>query len=302
MMISVIIVNYNTEELLESCLNSLFEQNRDVELEVIVVDNASSDGSVQMVSKKFPKVILVANKENEGFAGGNNIGLKKASGDYLLLLNSDTRFVENTLSRMIEYMPQNPKVGISSCQLVYEDGEIQPSGGFFPDLWRVFVWMFFLDDLPIVGQFVRSFHPHAPKFYTNDNWYKFPHFQDWVTGAFFLMRKEVASELGPLDENFFMYVEEMEYCYRARKLGWQVSYTPVTKIIHLGGKSGTQKGSLIGEYKGLKYFYAKHKSSVEMFLFRILLKTGAILRIFLFGIIKGSKEARETYVEAFRII
>lgn len=301
MKISVIIVSYNTEELLESCLSSLFKHTQNIQTELIVVDNASSDGSVKMVRKKFPKIILIENKENQGFAVGNNLGLQKASGDYLLLLNSDTRFVDNSILRMIEYMDQNPKVGISSCQLIYEDGEIQPSGGFFPNLWRVFAWMFFLDDLPIVNQFIRSFHPHAPKFYTKDDWYKSAHLQDWVTGAFFLMRREVVEQLGPLDENFFMYVEEMEYCYRARQLGWQVSYTPVTKIIHLGGRSGTQKGVLVGEYKGLKYFYAKHKSPVEMFFFSIFLKVGAILRILLFGIIKGSKEARETYVEAFRI-
>lgn len=302
MKISVIIVSYNTEKLLEDCLSSLFKHTQNVETEVVVVDNASSDGSVKMIKKKFPKVKLIESQENNGFAAGNNLGLKVANGDYLLLLNSDTRFVEDSLFKMVEYMDQNPKVGISSCQLIYEDNDIQPSGGFFPNLWRVFVWMFFLDDLPIISQFVRSFHPHSPKFYTNDNWYKFPHLQDWVTGAFFLMRKEVAKELGPLDENFFMYVEEMEYCYRARKLGWQVSYTPVTKIIHLGGRSSTQKKALVGEYKGLKYFYTKHKSPVDLFFFRIFLKAGAILRILLFGIMKGSKEARETYVEAFRII
>lgn len=301
MKISVIIVSYNTKKLLKECLDSLFEKNKDQNMEVIVVDNASTDGSQLMVKKNFPLVNFLENKENLGFATGNNIGLRRSKGEYALLLNSDTRFVENSIEKMIGFIEKNPKVGIASCQLIYENGEIQPSGGFFPSLWRVLIWMLFIDDLPFIGKYLKSFHPHPPAFYTQDNWYRREHFQDWVTGAFFLIRSKVIKDVGLLDENYFMYVEEMEYCYRAKKAGWEVIYNPITKIVHLGGQSGTSKNALLGEYRGLKYFFRKHKHAWEMIFLRIFLKLGAMFRILLFGIIKGNLEAKEIYVEAFRI-
>jgi GT2 family glycosyltransferase len=122
-----------------------------------------------------------------------------------------------------------------------------------------------------------------------------------VTGAYFLVRRKVIDDIGFLDEKFFMYVEELEYCFRAKKKGWQVFYTPASKIIHLGGQSGTSKGAILGEYQGLKYFFAKHKPVWQMIFLRLFLKIGALLRIFLFGIIKKDLEARKIYAEAFRI-
>ena len=270
-------------------------------MEVIVVDNASTDQSSEMVQKEFPKVVLIKNKKNLGFAAGNNVGIKKAKGEYILLLNSDTKLVEDSLTKMVSFMGKNPKIGISSCQLKGEDGEIQPSGGFFPSIFRVFALMFFLDDIPFLGSLIKSFHPHPPEFCTRDPWYKSAHFQDWVTGAFFLVRRKVIDETGLLDENFFMYVEEMDYCFRAKKKGWQVFYTPASKIIHLGGQSGTSKMAILSEYRGLEYFYKKHKPAWQTPFLRGFLKIGALLRIFLFGIIKGSPEARRIYAEALRI-
>lgn len=294
MKISVIIVSFNTQKLLKDCLNSIFKKTKGVEIQVIVVDNASSDGSQEMVRKNFPKVTLIENKKNLGFAAGNNIGIKKAKGEHILLLNSDTRLVEDSLTKMVGFMEKNPKIGISSCQLIGENGEIQASGGFFPNLFLVFAWMFFIDDLPFVGKLIRSFHPHAP-------WYKSKHFQDWVTGAFFLISRNVVDQIGFLDENFFMYVEEMEYCFRAKKKDWQVVFAPITKIIHLGGQSSGTRRAIISEYQGLKYFFAKHKKRWETIPLRIFLRIGAVLRIFLFGIIKQDKEALKIYAEAFSV-
>lgn len=300
MKISVVIVSYNTKKLLKDCLDSLYDKVQNVEFEIIVVDNASSDDSPQMVKKFFPKVILVESPNNLGFAAGNNLGLRKTKGEYILLLNSDTIMVENSLIKMVNFMEQNSKIGIASCKLVDIDGKVQPSGGFFPSLGRVFAWMLFLDDLPFVGSLIHPFHPHNPDFYTKDKWYDQLHFQDWVTGAFFLVRQKVFRDIGVLDENFFMYVEEMEFCYRAKKAGWGIAYTPETKVIHLGAQSGSNKGAVLGEYKGLRYFFAKHRSSIEMPFLRILLKVGAALRILLFGIMKRNWEIKTTYVEAFR--
>lgn len=299
MKISVIIVSFNTKRLLLDCLNSVLRKTKGLETEIIVVDNASDDGSIEAIEKI--KIKLIKNKDNLGFARANNQGIKESTGDYILLLNSDTKFLENSLKTMTDFMEEKRRVGIATCQLVGENGEVQPSGGFSPNLIRVAAWMFFLDDLPDVNKLIKSFHPHPPSFYTKDSWYQSFHYQDWVTGAFFLIRKKVIDQIGLLDENFFMYVEELEYCYRAKKAGWQIAYNPATKIIHFGGKSGTSRGAILGEYQGLRYFFAKHRPFWQGLVLRVFLKVGAILRIIVFGIIRNNKEAKDIYAQAYRI-
>lgn len=301
--LSVIIVNWNTREITKNCLQSLFEQTKDIDFEVWVVDNGSTDGSVEMVEKEFPQVKLIKNSDNLGFAKANNQALRQAQSKFILLLNSDTIILNNALAKMVAFMEKNSTVGISSCQLLNEDKTIQASGGYFPTLFRVFAWMFFLDDLPFLGRLVKPFHPHEPTFYTKDPTFKSQHFQDWVTGAFFLIRQEVVKEIGLLDENFFMYAEEMEYCFRAKQKGWRVIYTPRAQIVHLGRKSSVigSKGAILGEYKGLSYFYQKHRSPLARQILKLLLKAGAMLRILVFGIILGKEEAKTFYAEAFRL-
>ena len=293
MKISVIILSYNTKTLLKDCLSSLLAKTRSLEMEIIVVDNHSTDESTSMVRKYFPQVDLIVNSENYGFSKGNNVGLKKASGDYILLLNSDVIFTEDAIGKMLKAMDEDPKIGISSCQLVDTDCNIQPTGGFFPTIFRVFAWMFFLDDIPFLNRFFHSYHPQG-------FWYKKERLQDWVTGAFFLMRKQVVEEIGFLDENIFMYAEEMEYCYRAKNRGWLVKYSPITSIIHLGGKSGTPKGALLGEFKGVKYFFQKHRANWQYPLLIIFLKLGSLLGLILFAIIKPKSDLKGVYAEALR--
>ena len=291
--ISVIILSFNTKSLLKDCLSSLLAKNQNIKMEVIVVDNHSDDGSVQMVQKEFPQVTTIVNQENYGFSKGNNFGLKRASGDYVLLLNSDVVFVEDSIEKMVDLMDREEKVGISSCKLVGSDNKIQPTGGFFPTIFRVFAWMLFFDDIPILNRFFNSYHPHASSYGEERQ-------QDWVTGAFFLIRKQVIKDIGYLDENIFMYAEEMEYCYRAKKKGWLVKYTPMTKIVHLGGKSGTAKGALLGEFKGIKYFFKKHLPAWQYPLLVVLLKLGSLLRAVMFAIIKPKSDLKGVYAEAFR--
>ncbi len=255
-----------------------------------------------MVEKEFSQVRLIKSKKNLGFAGANNQGLKIAKGKYLLLLNSDTILKENSLKKMVVWMEKNKEVGISSCQLVYEDGSVQNNGGHFPSLLRVFNWLFFIDDLPLVRELIRSFHPHEPKTgWLSSGYFQKKHFQDWVMGAFFLIRKKVIDQIGFLDEKFFMYVEEVEWSYRAKQAGWQVAYLPITQVVHLARKSGSQAKARLGEYKGLIYFYQKHKPGWQRLILRILLKVGALLRLLIFGIIKNDSEMRKIYGQAFKI-
>jgi GT2 family glycosyltransferase len=307
--LSVIVVSYNTKKLLKQCLDSVFKHTQGINFEVIVVDNASQDRSREYLKSQNSKLKtttqnfkLILNNHNLGFAKANNQGIKLAKGKYILLLNSDTILKENSLKKMVDWMEVNLKVGIASCQLAYQDGSLQRTGGYFPSLLRVFNWMFFLDDLPLIKELVGSFHPHEPQTgWLSSRYFRKEHFQDWVTGAFFLVRKKVIDQIGILDEKFFMYVEEVEFCYRAKKTGWQVVYTPITKIIHLALKSGSQEGARLGEYRGLIYFYKKHKPGWQLPILKILLKAGALLRLLIFGIMRNDPEMRRIYAQAFKV-
>jgi GT2 family glycosyltransferase len=302
MVLSVIVVSYNTKKLLKQCLDSVFKYTKSINFEVVVIDNASHDGSPAMVEKSFPQVKLIKSKKNLGFAAANNRGIKKARGRYILLLNSDIILRENSIKKMIGWMEKKKKVGISSCQLVHDDGSLQRTGGYFPDLLRIFNWMFFIDDLPFIKELIKPFHPHEPQTgWLSSQYFQKQHFQDWVTGAFFLIRKEVVEQIDGLDEKFFMYVEELEFCYRAKKAGWRIAYVPLTKVVHLERKSGSQAGALLGEYRGLIYFYQKHKPAWQLFLLKILLKLGALLRVLIFGIIMADREKRKIYAQALAI-
>jgi GT2 family glycosyltransferase len=138
-----------------------------------------------------------------------------------------------------------------------------------------------------------AYHPH-----TKGNYYLKESTLDWVTGAFFLMRSQIKEKVGYLDEDFFMYVEELEYCYRIKKAGYEVSYTPITKIIHIGGASGLRENAVLGEFRNLMLFYSKHKSFLGIFALSVLLKVAAILRIIVLGIVLGRKETVKIYAKA----
>lgn len=293
--LSVIIVNWNTKKLLNDCLSSIFKFTKDVNFEVIVVDNGSEDGSGQMVKKKFPQVKLILNENNLGFTKANNQGIKVAEGEYILLLNSDTYLIENSLKKLVEIAKSLPGLGALGPNLLNENRSVQQSVGFFPHLPQAFWWMSFIDDLPF-GTILRPYHVDHDSFYKND------HEVDWVTGAAIIVPKKVIREVGELDEQIFMYGEEVDWCWRIKKANFKVFYSPATKIVHIGrGSTGKiSKNAIIGEYKGIKYFYQKHKSRLSLQLLRFLLKIGALTRIAAFGVL-GRKETAKFYAEAFKV-
>ncbi len=288
--ISIIIVSFNTKKLLLDCLSSLKKYTKEVRYEVIVVDNGSEDGSTEAV-EKLKGVKLIKNKDNLGFSKANNQGIKKANGRYVLLLNSDTQLVEDSLTKMVLWMDGHQNIGVVSCKLVNTNGSIQATGGSFPTLGRIFLWASFLDDLPFIGSIFGSYHPKQGQYYENE------HQQDWVTGAFLLTRSEVVKKVGDLDEIFFMYGEDVEFCLRVVKSGWQVWYTPLTRIVHLGSKS-TER-SILGEFNGLHTIYQKHFPLWQYPILLLLTKFGAFLRIILFGILGRRWEALKIYAKAF---
>ncbi len=295
--VSIIIVSFNTKKLLIDCIESIFSHVK-CSYEIIVVDNASEDGSpdaVRIWEKKHKGIAvhIIGNKGNVGFAAANNQGMKKSKGNFLLLLNSDTLLTEDSISLCLEKFSEQPKLGIASCKLKNRDGSLQATGGYFPTPVRVFLWMTFLDDLPGMSRVINVFHPKP-------NYYKKDHMLDWVTGAFFLFKRELLSGVGFFDEDYFMYVEELDYCYRARKAGWRVAYFSSTSIIHFGQASGSSEFALLSEYKNLILYFKKHFPSNEGFI-RICLKTGALIRMGIFAIL-GQSVPRKIYAKAFSII
>lgn len=295
MELSVIIVNWNTKELLSNCLSSIFKYTTGIKFEVIVVDNGSTDGSDDLVKKKFPQVKLILNKDNCGFTKANNQGIKVAKGEYILLLNSDTYLTENSFKKLIDQAKSYQNLGALGPQLLNEDRSIQQSAGFFPYLPQVFYWMSFLDDLP-GSTFLKPYHVDHDSFYKSD------HQVDWVTAAAILVPREVINEIGELDEKIFMYGEEVDWCYRIKNAGYKIYFSPITKLIHLGRGSSQQisKSAILGEYTGIRYFYQKHKGLLSLQLLGILLKIGALARVVIFNIL-GRRQTAKFYVEAFKL-
>ena len=313
--LTVIIVSHNTEKLLIECIRSVVENTRGIKFETIVIDNDSTDGSVTAIKKLkfFPsketrdeesevpsfKIKLIKNDKNVGFGAANNQGIKQAKGSFILFLNSDTKIEDNVLGEMVNWMEKKVNLGIVTCSLKYPDGRIQATGGYFPTLLRVFSWMI-IQDLPLVDKIIKPFHPLKDKsFSKNLDFYKEERSVDWITGAFMMIRKEVIDEVGGFDEDYFMYTEETDLCYRAKMKGWEIKYTPKWQIIHYGGASGTKEGSVLGEFKGIKIFYKKHYSKWEYLALRLILKLGALGRIILFGLMEG-KESAKIYAKAFK--
>ncbi len=300
--LSIVIVNYNTKDITVECLNSIIANTSGINYEIIVIDNASVDGSIQAI-KKINEVKLILNSQNKGFAHGNNQGIKVANGKFVLFLNTDTLINDNVLDEMIKWMDVNPNAGVATPALKNKDGSLQGTGGYFPTLPRVFSWMT-IQDLPFVDNFIKPFHPyHSKSFFSKGaSFYDSQKELDWVTGAYLMTRRDILEKIEGWDESFFMYVEEVDLCYRIKQLGYKIWYLPKWSIIHFGGASSkTNEFSLISEYQGIKKFYKKLFSSWQYQVLRLLLKIGALGRMVVFGILEG-RESVKIYAKAYRAI
>ena len=300
--LSIVIVSYNTKDLTKVCLDSVIKHTKGLDYEILAADNASSDGSAEMLEEyasKDERVIYIQTGENLGFGIANNVGIAKAKGRYILLLNSDTEIGDNLFPKMISWMENYPKAGVASCKLLNKDGTIQGTGGSFPTLSKVFAWMFFIEDIPFIEKLFVPYHPmHPLSFYKGGSLFAKRRQLDWLTGAFLLIKKQVLDEAGIFDKEFFMYVEEVELCYRIKKAGWQIWYLPDWSIVHYGGASAGGEFSLLSEYKGIRIFYKKHLDKIQNILLGVLLKCGAFLRIIIFTLM-GKIKLAKVYVKAF---
>jgi N-acetylglucosaminyl-diphospho-decaprenol L-rhamnosyltransferase len=242
--LTIIIVSWNVRDLLHRCLRSVIEartsspsspsgQSLELQTEVIVVDNASTDGSAEMVRAEYPHVHLVANDANRGFTAANNQGLALSQGRCLLLLNPDTEVVGDALATMAGYMDAHPKVGALGPQLRYPDGSLQSSRRRFPTLATALVESTVVQEWWADNRVLRRYYMAG----TDDGAIQ-P--VDWVVGACLLVRRRAYEQVGELDEGFFMYSEELDWCRRIKDAGWAVVYLPTATVVHHEGKSSEQ--------------------------------------------------------------
>jgi len=265
--LSVIIISWNTCALLEQCLSSLTRELHSIRppeldehfsIEVFVVDNGSTDESVQLVGREFPWVKLLVNDANLGFVKANNQAIGRCEGDYVLLLNSDTVVWPNALQQLVGFLESYPELGVVGAELRNGDKSLQPSWSQFPSL---------LSEL--LG---RNFRVRRP--YGDSGAY----LVDWVGGACMMVRRAAIEDVGLLDEHFFMYSEETDWCYRIRQAGWHIAYLPGACVTHFGGASSASAPirTLIQLYKSKLLFFRKHYGWGKMYLLRL----GIILRTF----------------------
>jgi GT2 family glycosyltransferase len=255
--VSLILVNYNSKEHLERCLASIKQNNKRHSLEIIVVDNASTDGSQAMVRAAHPEVTLIRNTNNLGFGKANNLGIQLAKGKYLLLLNNDTILNNDAIAALVKCLDNAPKAGIVACKVFEPDGKIQKNCRSFP--LSPFDTMFGRASL-----FSKLF-PSNPitKRTTLSDWdYNSPRQVDWVSGACMLIRRKVLDQIGLLDENYFMYWEDTDFCKRAKDAGWEIWFTPEGEIVHYSGQGGGKRPLSLKLYT----IYQMHRSAYYYFL------------------------------------
>ncbi len=291
MKLSLVIVSYNTKSLLQACLNSINLQLTP-QIEVIVVDNNSSDGSPAMVKNSFPHIQLITNSQNMGYAKANNQGINLVQGQYLLLLNSDTRLQPGALQHLLDFMDHHPQVGIASPKLLHPNGTTQLNGGALPTLSSLLYWALFLDDIPLLGRFLPSYHRTHPSYFNST------HPIGWVSGAAIILRRQTISQIGLLDEKIFMYGEDLDLCFRAHQANWLVYTLAPAEVVHLGQGSGSSSSALLREFQGLIYYFSKHHPATSPTLLKIILQLAASLRLFLFGTILQDHEKATIYRQA----
>lgn len=271
MNVSIVIVNYNTSDLLDKCIASVMEKTNDIVYEIIVVDNASSDNSVLMMKKKYSTVKLIESKLNLGFGKGNNLGASFASGKYLFLLNTDTILINNAIKVLFDFMEMEVNQNVGACGGNLFNLDLTPNFSYslnFPSLKNIFSYRSGL-----------SFLQNNENFNTSDE------IKDVaiIIGADFFVRRKIFNEIGGFDPSYFMYVEDGDLCYRICQQNYKIVSVPQAKIIHLQGKSSSNFFKLQMEYSGYLIFFKKHFSHFQLKVYRLIEIFFATLRLIFFA-------------------
>ena len=293
----IIIISYNTKQITENCINSIYKsfylslqkKEQIPRFEIIVIDNASTDGSKEVLKKlekKHNNLKVIENNKNQGFAKANNYASKMTKAKYLLFLNSDIIVIDDAIVKLFRFFIQNENLfNFLGGKLLNKDNTSQASCGKFYTLPIIFASLFLKGDY-------LNLTRYSPK-KTKE--------VDWISGACILTKKEYFDKVGKFDENIFMYMDEIDLLYRAKKKNYKIFFYPDSKFIHLGSASSKEKTyPILQVYKGFIYFYKKHYSSFELFLLKIMLKLKALIAI-LIGKIINNKYLVETYEQAYNL-
>ena len=300
--LTVIICTYNTKAITLKCLNKLKTSITFLAkpVETIVIENGT-DGTGEILNKNYPWIKVITPAENTGFAIGNNLGIKASDKNtkYYLFLNSDVLIKRETLRQSVDFIEQHNACDALGCTLTLGNGKLQMSAGFFPTPTSVFTWIMGIDLLPVINRLLKSFHQR------NISFFKDAKQVDWVMGAYLFMKKEVVEKTKGLDENFFMYTEEVEWCKRIKDAGYAIWYTPGFKVTHLdkaSSKTNPEKYRKIAykEIIGVIYFLKKYYPKTIHWTLTII-KIGLCLRIAAFFML-GNTPRRLTYQEVLKAI
>ena len=263
--LSIIIVNWNTKDLLYQCLESVYQEIKQVHLEVFVVDNGSTDGSGEALQERFSSVHLIQNKRNLGFAKANNQALSQSEGKYVLLLNPDTQLKQGAIERILDFMEGHLEVGVAGPQLLNPDGSKQNSIANFPSLATELL------NKNLLRWLCPSRFPGKEKDYLE------PIEVDSVIGACMMVRKHAIDQVGLLDEDYFLFLEETDWCFRMKKAGWKIFHLPFAEILHFQGKSAEpeRKRAKVEYYRSRYYFFRKNRGKPQWF----ILLVGCVIRL-----------------------
>lgn len=286
MKIIVSIVSYNTKDLIKEILENLLRIKSKNEIELWVLDNNSADESANFIEKNFPKIKLIKNQKNVGFGSGHNQIIKQAKGELYLLLNPDTKFSTHVVDQMVDFMVANKACGVASCKVLDFENHLNSNGGDLPFGMALINWLF---NLEFLGNF-SNFHRGEKSYFAKAKKV------GWVGGTFMMIRREVFEKIGYFDEDYFMYFEDAEICYRAKKAGFEIMLNPEVSIKHLGGASSENPRyrQWQGEFWGLVHFYKKEFGFLPGLFVRLMVYKAIILRMIAFSLL-GKFNTAGTY-------
>ncbi|MCD4832100.1 MAG: glycosyltransferase family 2 protein [Anaerohalosphaeraceae bacterium] len=284
--VSIIVVNYNRRDLLAQCLKSIENCSGQLDIEIIIIDNASTDDSTSYTEKHYPQVKLVKNKTNRGFSAANNQAIAIASGRYVLFLNSDTVIYDGSIEALLAVFKKHPRTGLCAPKLLNTDGSIQKNVYHFPTFKAIFARYTFLK---YFGLFKKARDFYRVRDFTYDKLAEI----DRPMGAAMLTSKKILEEVGPMDESFFFYFEDVDICKRIKDAGYKIYFAPESLITHHGQASSASLGSnktLIMFFESMFYYFRKHSPRKKTFLFALAFKPAVLIYVIiemLLGVLRG---------------